>query len=138
MFLLLVSDGFRTRVGRTYCNSRVNADCIFHDIGVPIFSYENFQMANLQMVPATPAVRREPVVEQHGVTAAGHRTVVGASLYTGLSTSTLAKLRHFGHGPPYLKLGARVLYRTRDLDDWMGGKVRRSTAEVVRGGVGNR
>ncbi len=47
-----------------------------------------------------------------------------------LSRSTLAKLRCRGGGPPYVKLGARVMYIAHELDEWIGGqRVFRSTAE---------
>ena len=36
-----------------------------------------------------------------------------------LSRATLAKLASEGTGPPYLKVGRRVVYRTRDLLDWL-------------------
>ncbi|EDZ40514.1 hypothetical protein RB2083_28 [Rhodobacteraceae bacterium HTCC2083] len=45
-----------------------------------------------------------------------------AALYTGLSESTLAKLRMFHNrpsGPNFLKISGCVVYRRRDLDKWM-------------------
>lgn len=37
----------------------------------------------------------------------------------GVSQSFLEKLRFYGRpGPPYLKLGSRVLYRIADLEQW--------------------
>ncbi len=32
---------------------------------------------------------------------------------------TLAQWRHLKKGPPYIKVGARVLYRGSDLLDWL-------------------
>lgn len=52
-----------------------------------------------------------------------------ASDLTGLSTSTLNKLRVFGGGPPFLKLGRRVVYDPADLDAWMAERRRRSTSD---------
>jgi hypothetical protein len=46
-----------------------------------------------------------------------------------LSQSTLAKLRLSGKGPVYCKLGRRVVYRVRDLDDWLTDRLRRSTSD---------
>jgi len=57
-------------------------------------------------------------------------TVDGAAALTGLSTSTLNKLRLTGGGSPYLKLGRRVLYDVSDLEAWMSSKRRRSTSEA--------
>ena len=42
-------------------------------------------------------------------------SVKQASLYTGLSESTLNNARWRGEGPPYIKLGRSVRYRARDL-----------------------
>jgi predicted DNA-binding transcriptional regulator AlpA len=57
-----------------------------------------------------------------------------AATYLGLSVSTLNKLRVFGGGPVYLKLGRRVAYDLADLDDWLASKRRRSTSD--QGGAG--
>jgi excisionase family DNA binding protein len=56
-------------------------------------------------------------------------TVEQAALYTGLSVSTLNKLRVFGGGSEYLKLGRRVVYERKALADWMASRRRRSTSE---------
>ena len=56
--------------------------------------------------------------------------VKGAAVYTGVSTSTLNKLRVYGGGPIYLKLGARVAYDVSDLDDWLKAARRGSTSEA--------
>lgn len=52
-----------------------------------------------------------------------------AAVYTGLSTSTLNKLRVFGGGPTFLKLGRRVAYDISDLDAWLATKRRVSTSD---------
>jgi predicted DNA-binding transcriptional regulator AlpA len=57
--------------------------------------------------------------------------VAAAANYTGLSVSTLNKLRVFGGGPPYLKLGRRVAYDQKDLDGWLASKRRQSTSEAA-------
>ena len=46
----------------------------------------------------------------------------------GLSTSWLNKARISGGGPPYLKLGRRVLYDRSDLDVWMAARRRQNTS----------
>ena len=52
-----------------------------------------------------------------------------AAAYIGISASTLNKLRVFGGGPVFLKLGRRVAYDVADLDRWLDGKRRRSTSD---------
>ena len=50
--------------------------------------------------------------------------------YTGLSTSTLAKMRLRGDGPPYSKAGPRaVVYDIADVDTWLEERKRNSTSE---------
>ena len=56
----------------------------------------------------------------------------GASLETGLSIATLEKLRVYGGGPAYMKLGKAVRYRVSDLEDWMNARRVRSTSEVSK------
>lgn len=49
---------------------------------------------------------------------------------TGLSQSTLAKMRLRGDGPPYIKLGPRrVAYSTRDLNSWLDARRFNSTSQ---------
>lgn len=58
-------------------------------------------------------------------------TVEVAATYTGLSVSTLNKLRISGKGPVFLKLGRRVVYDPSDLDDWLNMRRRRSTSDIA-------
>lgn len=51
-----------------------------------------------------------------------------AANYTGLSASTLTKLRLTGGGPEYFKLGKTVVYDPADLDTWLSSKRRSSTS----------
>jgi predicted DNA-binding transcriptional regulator AlpA len=41
------------------------------------------------------------------------------SLYTGLATQTHARLRCERAGPPFVRLGRRVFYRSGDLRIWI-------------------
>ena len=54
----------------------------------------------------------------------------GAEDYTGLARQTLAKLRVYGGGPKYIKVGRRVIYDTRDLDEWLESRKRCSTSDA--------
>ncbi|PDS54725.1 DNA-binding protein [Rhizobium anhuiense] len=51
-----------------------------------------------------------------------------AANYTGLSASTLTKLRLTGGGPEYIKIGKSVVYDPSDLETWLTSKRRRSTS----------
>lgn len=50
-----------------------------------------------------------------------------AAQYLGLSKSTLDKLRCFGGGPRYYKLGRPVVYDAADRDAWKAERVRTTT-----------
>lgn len=52
----------------------------------------------------------------------------GAADYTGVSRSSLEKLRVYGGGPLYLKLGRRVRYRVEDLERWLSQSLVSSTS----------
>ena len=49
-------------------------------------------------------------------------TTYQAAERMGLARATLAKLRVIGGGPPFRKLGARVLYAERDLAAWLDSR----------------
>jgi predicted DNA-binding transcriptional regulator AlpA len=53
-----------------------------------------------------------------------------AAKLVGLSESTLAKLRLNGNGPPYCKLGRRVVYRQDDLDRWLRSRTTTDTTDA--------
>ena len=40
-----------------------------------------------------------------------------------LPYSTLASYRHEGRGPEYIKLGSRVLYQGRVLNEWLTARI---------------
>jgi predicted DNA-binding transcriptional regulator AlpA len=54
--------------------------------------------------------------------------VAAAADYVGISKSTLDKLRCYGGGPVYIKVGKRVVYDRMDLDAWLAGKRVANTA----------
>jgi predicted DNA-binding transcriptional regulator AlpA len=64
------------------------------------------------------AVRRENMI----------LTPKEAAVKLGLAEATLAKWRWDGSGPPYAKLGSRVLYREEDLENWVLASIRQSTS----------
>ena len=57
----------------------------------------------------------------------------GAAAKTGLSVSTLNKLRCSGGGPAFLKLGRAARYKPADLKDWLDSRRVMSTSEIVIG-----
>jgi predicted DNA-binding transcriptional regulator AlpA len=52
-----------------------------------------------------------------------------AADYCGSSASTLEKLRIYGGGPMFAKLGRRIVYKVADLDAWLDQNRRRSTSD---------
>ncbi|QIG92439.1 helix-turn-helix transcriptional regulator [Bradyrhizobium sp. 6(2017)] len=53
-----------------------------------------------------------------------------AAEYTGLSKSSLDKLRIYGGGPIFIKLGARVVYDSTDIDSWLASKKVANTSQA--------
>jgi Helix-turn-helix domain len=62
----------------------------------------------------------------------GSLDTIGAARYLGLSKTYLDKLRCFGGGPRFAKVGRRVIYRTSDLDVWLEKHMRASTSDDGR------
>lgn len=62
----------------------------------------------------------------------GWLRVDAAAKYLGVGIGTLNKLRTYGGGPPYAKLGHTVVYDPTDLDAWATERKVRSTSEPVR------
>ncbi|MEZ5748706.1 MAG: helix-turn-helix domain-containing protein [Caenibius sp.] len=56
---------------------------------------------------------------------------MAAANITGISVSSLQKMRVRGGGPPYAKVGNRVRYRIVDLEAFMAERVRNSTSEAA-------
>jgi hypothetical protein len=54
-----------------------------------------------------------------------------AAAHLRVSRSFLAKKRCSGGGPPFLKIGRRVLYRVSDLEEFTERVKRRSTSECA-------
>jgi hypothetical protein len=51
------------------------------------------------------------------------------ALYLSSSTSTLAKLRLRGGGPPFTRIGRAIRYRRSDLDAYMLAGLSNSTSD---------
>lgn len=49
----------------------------------------------------------------------------------GISPRTLERWRVVGEGPRFLKVGANVLYRLRDVEAWEATRVCQSTADAT-------
>jgi hypothetical protein len=61
------------------------------------------------------------------------RDTKGAAERIGLSPKTLENRRSIGGGPPYFKLGGRVVYDDCDVDAWMQANRRTSTSQQAPG-----
>jgi predicted DNA-binding transcriptional regulator AlpA len=55
-----------------------------------------------------------------------------AAAFLGIGVGTLNKLRTYGGGPPYAKLGHVVAYDPADLDAWASERKVCSTSQPVR------
>lgn len=55
---------------------------------------------------------------------------VAAASITGISVSSLQKMRVKGDGPAYAKLGNRVRYRVSDLDAYIAQRIVANTASM--------
>ena len=53
-----------------------------------------------------------------------------AARYARVSVSSLQRWRGQGFGPKFVKAGRRVIYRRKDLDDWMAQRTFQSTSEA--------
>jgi predicted DNA-binding transcriptional regulator AlpA len=58
--------------------------------------------------------------------------VSAAAAHLGIGVGTLNKLRIYGGGPKYAKIGHTVIYDQADLDAWATERKVRSTSEPVR------
>lgn len=67
--------------------------------------------------------------DQDGV---GKLSAPKAASHVGLTVATLAKLRCWGGGPAYLKLGRRVMYERHLLDAWVSERRVRNTSDAAR------
>ncbi|MHA1538884.1 MAG: helix-turn-helix transcriptional regulator [Alphaproteobacteria bacterium] len=57
-----------------------------------------------------------------------------AAEFLGISKSKLEKLRHFGGGAQYKKIGRRVVYSLADLELWANSNTFNSTSEYHKEG----
>jgi predicted DNA-binding transcriptional regulator AlpA len=53
-----------------------------------------------------------------------------AAQYIGLSKSSLDKLRIYGGGPLFIKVGARIVYDRTDIDSWLASKKIANTSQA--------
>lgn len=75
------------------------------------------------------------VYESGGAKAApssrNHLTETDLAKRWALSTSTLARWRHLGLGPVFLKIHGRVAYRLADIEAYEAKSLRSSTSSAV-------
>jgi predicted DNA-binding transcriptional regulator AlpA len=57
--------------------------------------------------------------------------VLQAAEYTSISKSSLDKLRVYGGGPSFIKVGSRIVYDRVDLDAWLLGKKVANTSQSL-------
>jgi hypothetical protein len=49
----------------------------------------------------------------------------------GIEVGTLAKWRHYGRGPAFVRIGSRIYYDQADLDKYIDAHRRTSTSEAA-------
>jgi len=54
---------------------------------------------------------------------------IAAAPLLGVKPGTLEVWRFKGIGPRFVKCGARVIYRLRDINDYLDSRTRKSTAD---------
>ena len=91
-------------------------------------------MVRFLMTPPRPEVERDMLSENFDnstppVSSRRMLSVQEAAARVGLSKSSLNKLRVYGGGPVFLKLGRSVRYDPYDLDSWLASHRRNSTSE---------
>jgi hypothetical protein len=55
-----------------------------------------------------------------------------AAIETHLAPATLAKMRCWGGGPPYLKLGRKVLYERSAIAAWLAQRRVKNSSDAAR------
>lgn len=61
------------------------------------------------------------------------RDTKGQAARIGLSPKTLENWRSNGRGPPYYKVGGRIVYDDAEVDAWFASKRRTSTSDPGSG-----
>jgi len=62
-------------------------------------------------------------------------TAAEAARYLRLAAGTLANRRVEGDGPPFMRLGTKIVYSSRDLDSWASARRCLRTAKREAGGA---
>ena len=62
---------------------------------------------------------------REGKTAMEYRNTEQTAKILGVSKQFLEVARCKGEGPPFLKLGKRVVYRITDVDEWAAAQLRK-------------
>jgi hypothetical protein len=57
------------------------------------------------------------------------RNEIDQAARMGIKPKTLANWRSLGSGPPFYKVGARVVYDDADVDAWLATRKRTSTTQ---------
>ena len=97
---------------------------------------QNEERRRRRPVTARPATLPTPTPASQLASLAGDPGALSTPLaaeYLGLSPATLETLRCRGGGPPFVKLGRRVVYRREDLEAWVTRSRRLSTSDTGGG-----
>jgi hypothetical protein len=72
----------------------------------------------------TKQAKKEAAVHGHLMPPAAAAEYLG-----GIVVGTLAKWRHYGGGPEYVRIGSRIMYERSALDAYIASRRCRSTSE---------
>jgi hypothetical protein len=59
----------------------------------------------------------------------GYITTTQLADRTSVAASTWTKRRLTGDGPPFVRVGSRVIYRVEDVEVWLAARSRTSTSD---------
>jgi hypothetical protein len=114
--------GSRARLGETWPPEIAALKITAPNLIAPgIFGFESSNLLQQRRVTRGTMLLDMQPIDPSKPTAAGltpKLNVRQAARYLGLSKSYLDKLRLTGGGPPFLRLGRRILYDHGDLENW--------------------
>jgi hypothetical protein len=92
--------------------------------------HDPFAGDNRTVTPTNPTPSFGPTAEASLIKRPTYLTSKEAAAYTRLTASTLAKLRCYGGGPTFMRVGRKIIYDGAVLDRWLATHGRANTSEI--------